>query len=215
MTGDIAATYRRTDLVKLILAEDERGLLPQTIQASGKPLPEELLRFGAGGGGADIVRMSLERVEWARDGARWFGMLTSPLSFWHHIPWLYAGNKEFGREGYLECFRIILTACDVNVAGGFGRTILHEIAAMGDWITEDEVAAFGRAALAAGARMDQRDEILGSTSLGWACRWGRLQLTRLLLDHGADPLEEEAESWARPRSWARKMGHHEILRALG
>ena len=141
-------------------------------------------------------------------------MLASPLSFWHHIPWLYAGNKDFDREGYLACFRLILRACDVNVVGGFGRTILHEIAGMGDWITEDEVAEFGRAALDTGARMDRRDEILKSTPLGWACRWGRAQLVRLLIEHGADPEENNAEPWARPRSWALKLGHDQILSAL-
>jgi hypothetical protein len=49
-----------------------------------------------------------------------------------------------------------------------------EIAAMGDWITQDEVTAFGRTALEAGARTDYRDDILKSTPLGWACRWGRI-----------------------------------------
>jgi hypothetical protein len=158
--------------------------------------------------------MSLKRIHWTRDDTRWFRALASPLSFWHHIPWLYAGNKDFDRAGYLECFRLIANACDVNTGGWFGCTILHEIAAMGDWISEDEVAAFGRAALEAGAHMDQRDDILGSTPLGWASRWGRVQLVRLLLENGADPEEDDAEAWARPRSWARKIGHKEIVEAL-
>jgi ankyrin repeat protein len=197
-----------------MLIDDDRGALPQSLKPSDKPLAEEVLRFGADGGATDVVRMSLERIDWARHDVRWFRMLASPLSFWHHIPWLYAGNKDFDRGGYLECFRLILNACDVNVLGSFGRTILHEIAAMGDWITEDEVVAFGRAALEAGARMDRRDDILSSTPLGWACRWGRIGLVRLLLEHGADPEEQGAEPWARPRTWAGKMGHHEILEAL-
>lgn len=215
VTADIAAIYRETGLVRQLLIDDERGVLPHSGGSSGKPLAEELLRHGAGSGASEIVRMALERINWDRDDARWFGMLAAPLTFWHHIPWLYAGNKDFGREGYLECFRLILNACDVNVTGGFGRTILHEIAAMDDWVTEDEVAAFGRAALEAGARLDRRDDILNSTPLGWACRWGWVQLVRLLLEHGADPEEKDAEAWARPRSWARKMGHDEIVQALG
>ncbi len=101
-----------------------------------------------------------------------------------------------------------------SVKGSFGRTILHEIAAMGDWTADDEVEAFGRAALEAGARVDCRDEILQSTPLGWACRWGRVQLVRLLIEHGVDPEENEGEPWARPRSWALKMGHDEILSVL-
>jgi ankyrin repeat protein len=214
VTGDIAALYRQTDLARQMLIDDESGVLLQSVRPSDKPLAEELLRFGADGGATEIVRMVLERIEWSRDDARWFRILASPLSFWHHIPWLYAGNKDFDRESYLESFRLILNACDVNVVGGFGRTVLHEIAAMGDWITEDEVAAFGRAALEAGARMDRRDEILSSTPLGWACRWGRIRLVKLLIEHGADPEENDSEPWARPRSWALKMGHHEIVQAL-
>ncbi len=214
VTPDTAAIYRQTELARQMLIDEEHGVLPPSMQPSGKSLAEELLRFGADGGATEIVRMSLERIGWSRDDARWFGMLAEPLSFWHHIPWLYAGNKDFDRESYLECFRLILNACDVNIVGSFGRTILHEIAAMGDWITEDEVAAFGRAALQAGARMDRRDDILSSTPLAWACRWRRGQLVRLLIEHGADPDENDAEPWARPRSWARKMGHNEILETL-
>ncbi len=213
VTGDAAALYRQTDLVRQMLVDDELGVLPKGVKAD-KPLAEELLRFGADGGTSEIVRMALGHIDWARDDPRWFRMLASPLSFWHHIPWLYAGNKDFDRGGYRACFRLILQACDVNVTGSFGRTILHEIAAMGDWITDDEVVAFGRASLDAGARVDQRDEILKSTPLGWACRWGRTQLVRLLLERGADPDENDGESWARPRSWALKMGHDEVRSAL-
>ena len=215
VTGDTAALYRQTSLARQMMLDDEQGVLPESSKPSDKSLAEELLRFGADGGATEIVRMSLERIDWARQDARWFGMLASLLSFWHHIPWLYAGNKDFDREGYLECFRLILNACDVNVVGSFGRTILHEIAAMGDWISGEEVAAFGRAALEAGAVVNRRDDILSSTPLGWACRWGRIQLVRLLMEHGADPEENDAEAWARPRSWARKMGHDEIVQALG
>jgi hypothetical protein len=173
-----------------------------------------LLRFGGDGGATDIVRMALERVDWPRQDVRWFRMLASPLTFWHHIPWLRAGNKDLDRSGYLECFRLILSACDANVAGAFGRTILHEIAAMRDFITEDEVTAFGRAALEAGARTDYRDDILKSTPLGWACRWGRIQLVRLLMEHGAVPEEKDAETWAQPLAWAQKMGHAKIASLL-
>jgi ankyrin repeat protein len=108
----------------------------------------------------------------------------------------------------------VLGACDANVVGAFGRTILHEIAAMRDWITDDEVNAFVRAALEAGARTDSRDDILKSTPLGWACRWGRIGLVRLMIEHGAVVEEKDAETWAQPLAWARKMGHNEIVSVL-
>ena len=65
-----------------------------------------------------------------------------------------------------------------------------------------------------GARLDLRDDLLQSTPLGWACRWGRASVARLLLDRGADRLETGAEAWARPRAWAQKMGHGEIVEML-
>ena len=61
-----------------------------------------------------------------------------------------------------------------------------------------------------GARLDLRDEVLQSTPLGWACRWGRPEMVKLLLERGADPIEASAEPWATPRAWATKMGHRDI-----
>jgi ankyrin repeat protein len=68
--------------------------------------------------------------------------------------------------------------------------------------------------LDAGARLDVRDDLLRSTPLGWACRWGRVELVKLLLEGGADRVEADAEDWARPLAWARKMGHEEVVRVL-
>jgi ankyrin repeat protein len=214
VTADTAALYRETELARQILADEERGTFPRNITLTEGSLVEDLLRFGGDGGATEIVRIVLARVDWPRTDVRWFRMLAAPLNFWHHIPWLQAGNKELDRNGYLECFRLVLGACDANIVGSFGRTILHEIAAMGDWITEDEVIAFGRAALEAGARSGGRDDILKSTPLGWACRWGRIKLVRLLMEHGAVLEEKDAESWAQPLAWARKMGHNEIISML-
>jgi ankyrin repeat protein len=214
VTADTAALYRETELARQILADEECSTFPRNITLTEGSLVEDLLRFGGDGGATEIVRMALARVDWPRNDVRWFRTLAAPLSFWHHIPWLQAGNKELDRNGYLECFRLVLGSCDANIVGSFGRTILHEIAAMRDWITEDEVIAFGRAALEAGARSDGRDDILKSTPLGWACRWGRIKLVRLLMEHGAVLEEKDAESWAQPLAWARKMGHNEIISML-
>jgi hypothetical protein len=64
-------------------------------------------------------RIFVRRVPRRENAASAFGFSYAPC---------YAGKRDFGREGYLECIRLILNACDVNVAGGFGRTILHEAA---------------------------------------------------------------------------------------
>ncbi|MGE0133315.1 MAG: ankyrin repeat domain-containing protein [Blastocatellales bacterium] len=209
VAADTVAIYRQTELARRMLADEAAGLLPE-----GSKMVEELLHFGASGGDPEIVRMALERVDWPHDDPRWFRILGEPLSFWNHIPWLYAGNPELDRGTYITCFRLILERSDPNLIGGFNRTILHEVAAMGGHVTEEEGAPFASALLDAGARMDVCDDLLKSTPLGWACRWGRIEVVKLLLERGADPVEADAEPWATPRAWAEKMGHDTILALL-
>ena len=36
----------------------------------------------------------------------------------------------------------------------------------------------------------------------------------MLLERGADPVEEDSEPWARPRAWAKKRGHSAVLAVL-
>jgi ankyrin repeat protein len=59
-----------------------------------------------------------------------------------------------------------------------------------------------------------RDELLQSTPLGWACRWGRTPIVREMLRRGVDPTQPDAQAWATPRAWAEKMGHREIVAML-
>jgi ankyrin repeat protein len=214
VSADTAAIYRQTDLARRMLADEARGVLPEGIASGSKPVAEDLLHFGASGGDPEIVRMALERIDWPRGDLRWFQCLTEPLYFWHHIPWLYAGNHELDRGTYLACFRLILERCDPNLIGSFGRTVMHEVAAMREHVTEEEAVAFARALLDAGARMDVRDDILRSTPLGWACRWGRAGVAEVMLERGADPVEVDADPWARPRAWAERMGHSGVFLVL-
>jgi ankyrin repeat protein len=214
VSADIAAIYRQTGLARQMLADDAHGTLPEKIVSPGKTLAEELLRFGASGGDPEIVRMALEGIAWPPDDPRWFRCLTQPLSFWHHIPWLYAGNREFDRRTYLECFLLILERCGPDPIGGFTRTALHEVASMAGHVSDEEAATFARALLDAGARLDVRDAILQSTPLAWACRWGRVGVVKALLERGADRVEADAEPWARPKAWAERMGHAEIVDLL-
>jgi len=68
--------------------------------------------------------------------------------------------------------------------------------------------------LDAGARLDARDEWNKSTPLGTACRKGRIELVRLFLERGADPVEADAEPWATPQAWAEKGKYPEVLALL-
>jgi ankyrin repeat protein len=212
--ADILGSYRETELARQMLAHQTDGPQVEGMVAPGKRLAEELLEFGASGGDPEIVWMALERVDWPRDDPRWFWILGSPLSFWNHIPWLYAGNPELDRGTYLTCFRLVLERCGPNQRGRFGRTMLHEVAALGEHVTAEEGSAFATMLLDAGARVDVRDDLLKSTPLAWACRWGRTEVVKLLLKRGADPVEAKAESWATPRAWAEKMGHDAVLAVL-
>ena len=77
-------------------------------------------------------------------------------------------------------------------------------------MTAEERVGFATMLIDAGARFDLRDDVLKSTPLGWACRWGRRELVTLFLDRGADPVEADAEPWATPLAWAEKKGYREI-----
>ena len=125
-----------------------------------------------------------------------------------------APNPSLDRGSYLIGFRLLVERCDPNVIGGFGRTALHEVAAVGDHVTDAEASALASTLLDAGARTDVRDELFESTPLGWACRWGRAAIVRILLEHGANPVEPEAAMWATPRAWAGKMKRDSVLAIL-
>jgi ankyrin repeat protein len=212
--GTVAGLYRQTELAKRLLAGEAGTPAPDGMFA-GKPLAEELLWAGACGGDPDIVRMALERVDWPRDDARWFHILEQPLRIWNHGSGHWA-NPDWDRGTYQECFRQVLHHCDANVRGRmhFGLTILHSVAGSREHVTAEERLAFATILLDAGARLDIRDNLLQSTPLGWACRWGRMELVRLLLQRGADPVEPDADPWATPQAWAQKMGHDDVVMLL-
>ena len=204
-------SYRLTDRARQMLADAAGAPLDD----AGQTFSEQLLWGGACGGDPEIVRMALEHVDWPRDDGRWFSILEQPLRFWNHGSGFWA-NNEWDRSTYLTCFRLVLERCDANIRGRlndghpFGLTILHSVGGSREHVTADERVAFATMLLDAGARLDVRDHVLESTPLGWACRWGRVELVELYLERGADPVEPDAEAWATPLAWARKRGHREI-----
>jgi ankyrin repeat protein len=194
---------RHADLARRMLA----GELDPHLESgtfSGQTVAEQILWSGASGRSADIVRMALERIEWPRDDPRWFWMLWRPLP----------GHEDLDdaeQADSRESFRLILARCDPNLrAGESGQTMLHEV------IARDHGVGVSLASLLldAGARTNVRDELLKSTPLGWACRWGRVELVKLLLARGADPSEPDAEPWATPLAWTERRQHAEIASIL-
>jgi ankyrin repeat protein len=207
-----AGLFRQTELAEKMLAGEARFRIDG---AAGESLGEQLLWGGACGGDATIVRLALEQVDWPRDDPRWFTMLEQPLRTWTHG----STSEAWDESTYLTCFRLLLERCDPNLrgrptdGGQFGLTTLHNIVARGD-MTPEERVPFATAILDRGARLDVRDNLLKSTPLGWACRWGQRPLVKLFLDRGADPIEAEAEPWATPLSWAERKGDGDVLALL-
>jgi ankyrin repeat protein len=171
--------------------------------ASGT-LEEALLWGGASGRRAEIVRMALERIDWPRDDIRWFWILWRPLPGHRDL-------TEAEQADSCATFRQILERCDPNLRStDSGQTMLHEVIARDHGVG----VALATILLDAGARTDIRDYFLKSTPLGWACRWGRVELVKLLLARGTDPIESEAEPWATPLSWAERRQHAGIASIL-
>src|SRR5205085_2516668 len=114
----------------------------------------------------------------------------------------------------IQCFRLVLQHCNPDARLFFGRTILHDVIGLCGRDSRTDGVVFATAVLDAGGSLNLRDDLLKSTPLGWACRWGLVELVKLFLERGADPLEADAERWARPRAWAGKMKHEAILALL-
>lgn len=181
-----------------------KAILDGTIPAHSlnveEPTPTDLaeqMLWAAGGTDPEIVRMCLPHVRRNR-----------------HDPWW---NYVLMHARLPESFKLILEhGIDPDVAADGGYAMLHHL-------STTHVADEGRLARAtllldAGASLTMRDSLLKSTPLGWACRWGCLDLVQLYLARGADAQEPEAEPWATPLAWATKGNHDDVadlLRASG
>jgi ankyrin repeat protein len=189
--------FHEKELAKQMLVDEAEGRLPAGI-LEGRNVSEDLLRGAADSGDPDIVRISLEGIDWGREDDRWYWILMQAI---------WSANTE--------CFRLIIEHCNPNLRHPrFGRTILHDVAGLGGKETAVQSPVLAAMVLDVGGKIDERDDVLKSTPLGWACRWGRANLVKLLLERGAEPVEADAEPWARPRAWAGKMGHHDVLAVL-
>ena len=167
---------------------------------------EELLWSAADHGCPEIVELALPHMTLPKDDPRWHWVLMQPPRG--------ASGDIAQNEGHFRAFELLLKyGVDPNV-GRKSATVLHFTAA-DHGMDEASRARFATMLLDAGARLDLRDDILKSTPLGWACRWGHEQMVKVLIARGASVNEPDAEPWATPMAWARKMGHDEIATLLG
>jgi ankyrin repeat protein len=167
---------------------------------------EELLWSAADHGCPEIVALSLPRMHWPLNDRTAHWVLMQPIRG--------AGGDLTQNEGHFASLDLILQEnVDPNVAR-MGATTLHFTAARGG-LDGASRARFAAMLIDHGARLDLRDDLLKSTPLGWACRWGRLKMAEVLIARGAPVEEPDAESWATPIAWAKRMNHREILSLLG
>jgi ankyrin repeat protein len=150
--------------------------------------------------------LALPHLHWPAADPRWHWVLIQPIRG--------AGANSSENAGHFKCMAALLHhGIDPNVKR-FGQTPLHFAAAHHGPVGDEDRARFAATLLDHGARLDVRDDLLKSTPLGWACRWGRRKMAELLIERGAPVHEPDAEPWATPEAWAKKMKHEAILAAL-
>jgi ankyrin repeat protein len=89
-------------------------------------------------------------------------------------------------------------------------TPLHHFARKGD---VEKASIF----IENGADLQARDEDICSTPLGWAAKFGKIEMVELLLKCGAKPnLPDDSPDflWATPLAWATRRGRGEIVELL-
>lgn len=204
LTAVAVAELGLIDHAARLLAEDAEGRTAEGIAGPDSSVAQDLLWGAIECPSPEIVKLALTAVDWPPDDRRWHGILENGLYL----------RPESDRNRHLEAFRLVLNRCDPNVSSRRGTTLPHEVAASRGGLTANDRIAYARLLIDRGARLDRRDDLLRSTPLGWACRWGRLELVKLFLARGADPIEADAEPWAAPKAWAQKKGHTEIINLL-
>lgn len=167
----------------------------------------ELLWSAADHGHPEIVELVLPHLRWPPNDPRWHWILIQPMRG--------AEGDTTQNQGHLASLEILLrSGVDVNVVSRHGQTLLHFTAARQSGLNEVDRARFASILIDYGARLDLRDDLLKSTPLGWACRWGRQEMVKVLLEKGSPAQEPEAEPWATPKAWAEKGKHENILALL-
>ncbi|HET6216840.1 MAG TPA: ankyrin repeat domain-containing protein [Acidobacteriaceae bacterium] len=183
--------------------EEARRLLAE---APNEELARELAWSAAGHGCPEIVAMAISHLDWRPKDARWHWVLIQPIRD--------AGGNSAQNDGHFRSLEVLLKhGVDANVHRRH-ETALHFTAARQSELSGEDRARFAAMLIDHGARFDIRDDLLQSTPLGWACRWGHKELVERLIQRGAPVRESNAEVWATPEAWARKMGHGEILAIL-
>jgi ankyrin repeat protein len=208
------------DSVKRLLLERGAKRQPYMVSAShdiveanrllkenpSEQLARELAWSAADHGCPEIVELAIALLDWPASDYRWHWILIQPIRG--------ASADSSRNEGHFRCMAALLRrGVDANISR-YGQTVLHFAAAYHSNLSGQDRARFAGMLIDHGANLDLRDDLLRSTPLGWACRWGRLELAQRLIERGASVNEPDAEPWATPIAWAKKMNHQAIVSLL-
>ncbi len=166
----------------------------------------ELMWSAAHHGCPEILELTLPLIHRPLNDSGWHWVLIQP-------PRGTEGTAEQNEGNFRAMEMLLRHGIDPNISR-YGQTVLHFLAAYSGPVTDAERARFAAMLIDHGARLDLRDDLLKSTPLGWACRWGRTKLAETLIARGASVDEPDAEPWATPRAWAGKKQRFEILKVL-
>ena len=173
-------------------ARDVKGARRLLDEDSSAELARELTWSAADHGCPAIVELAVARLPWRREDPQWHWILIQPI------------RGATPVDGHFECMEILLRhGVDANVAR-YGATALHFAAGYHGGVPDEDRARFAGMLIDAGASLTLRDDLLQSTPLGWACRWGRTKMAKILVERGAVVEEVDAEVWAQPKVWAAK-----------
>jgi ankyrin repeat protein len=183
--------------------EEARRLLKEN---PSQDLAHELAWSACDHGCPEIVELALPHLKWPHDDHRWHWIIIQPPRG--------ASSDPSKNEGHFKSMAVLLKhGIDPNVSR-YGQTVLHFTAAYSGGVSDSDRARFAAMLIDHGAKLDVRDDLLKSTPLGWACRWGRTKLAELLISRGASVDEPDAEAWATPKAWAEKLERIDIIELL-
>jgi ankyrin repeat protein len=170
----LAAFRGRLEIAQVLLGhganpnvEDEYGWTPLHLVSEGK--------YNSHEHDVSIARLLLEHGADVNLGIRKFTPLHS-ASF----------------NGRLELARVLLNhGAGANAKDEFGNTPLHQVS-RGEYDSQEHGVGIARLLLEHGVDVHAKDKDL-DTALHWAAFLGRLEVTQVLLEHGANPKVESGE----------------------
>ena len=168
----------------------------------------------------EVAAMLQDRPELALDETAFWGegilampakdgdhqMLQILLAHGARCPDVSKWGARYYFKNYLTARFLLERGMNPNHMNWRGFTLLHDMAHIGDL---DKA----RLLIEHGADVNRVDDEYRSTPLGYAARWGHVELVKLLLDCGADRNKSGA-SWSTPLAWAHRKNHDEVEKLL-